>query len=131
MKQTAKTLEELDTEYRQRKAEIRADEGLSWEKKRVEHSAARGRILPPASPTRGGGGLIGVVRYSGSCRVCEHPDAPKVTAALLAHVGARTLLAEYPELCRRDIRQHERECLPRGTGRADEANNQRNQRRTA
>ena len=34
MKQTAKTLEELDTEYRQRKAEIRADEGLSWERKK-------------------------------------------------------------------------------------------------
>ncbi len=72
--------------------------------------------------------MIGVVRYSGLCVVCEHPAAREITAALLAYTGARVLSEEVPELSYRDIKQHERNCLPRGTVAVpgpDEANSQR------
>ncbi len=68
--------------------------------------------------------MIGVTSYVGPCRVCMHAERERITAALLAHVGARVLSEEVPELSYRDIKQHERDCLPH-------ANNQRNQRGTA
>ena len=70
--------------------------------------------------------MIGVVHYSGPCAVCEHPDASRITAALLAHAGALAVSEEYPDSTYRDVKQHERNCLPSGA-----ANNQTNQRRTA
>ncbi len=61
--------------------------------------------------------MIGVTRYAGTCAVCEHPDAPRITAALLAHVGALAVSEEYAgALHYRDVKQHERNCLPRDTG---------------
>ena len=62
--------------------------------------------------------MIGVTSYAGPCRVCEHPSRERITAGLRAHVGARALSEDYPELCYRDVKQHERQCL-------DKANNQR------
>ena len=68
--------------------------------------------------------MIGVVSYVGPCAVCAHPDAPRITAALLAYTGALVVSEEHPDLTYRDIKQHERNCL-------SQANNQTNQRRTA
>ena len=68
--------------------------------------------------------MIGVVHYSGPCAVCRHPDASRITAALLAYTGALAVSEEHPELTYRDIKRHERHCLP-------QANNQTNQRSTA
>ena len=67
--------------------------------------------------------MIGVVHYAGPCAVCEHPAAREITAALLAYTGALAVTQEHPDLTYRDIKQHERQCLP-------QANDRRNQRRT-
>ena len=67
--------------------------------------------------------MIGVVRYSVPCRVCAHEDREQITAALLAYGGALALSKEYAELTYRDVKAHERHCLP-------QANNQTNRRRT-
>ena len=69
--------------------------------------------------------MIGVTSYAGPCMVCEHPARERITAALLAHVGALVVSREYPELCYRDIKQHERQCLARDTDHGDRADNQR------
>ena len=70
-------------------------------------------------------GLIGVTSYAGPCRVCEHPHRERITTALLAHVGALSVSEGCPDLSYRDVKRHERHCLPRDTGRMDKANEQR------
>ena len=65
--------------------------------------------------------MIGVVRYSGASRVCEHAERERITAALVARVGALVVCEEHPELRYRDVKQHERRCLPSEA----RANNQR------
>ena len=66
--------------------------------------------------------MIGVVRYSGECRVCRHEDRERMTAALLAHGGALSVSEGCPDLSYRDIKRHECHCLPRDTGHMDKAN---------
>ena len=65
--------------------------------------------------------MIGVVRYSGPCGVCAHAERERITAALLAHVGALSVSGDYPDLSYRDVKRHERQCLPSEAS----ANNQR------
>jgi hypothetical protein len=56
---------------------------------------------------------VGVIHYGGPCKVCARPEAGEITAALLAYAGAWEVSTEHPELTYRDVKQHERECLPR------------------
>ena len=78
--------------------------------------------------------MIGVTSYVGFCRVCEHRERERITAALLAYRGAKGALAvskEYPDLTYRDVKMHERQCVTRSTVAApgmDKADNERSNR---
>jgi hypothetical protein len=58
--------------------------------------------------------MVGVTRYSRSCKVCELAklERERIEVALLARLGSGELTTEYPGLGKYHIRQHERECLP-------------------
>jgi hypothetical protein len=58
--------------------------------------------------------VIGIIRYSGKCKVCDHEEREQIEVALLARVGAGAISEEWPMLLYRDVKQHERQCLQRG-----------------
>jgi hypothetical protein len=57
--------------------------------------------------------MVGVTRYAGRCKVCEHAERERIEAALLARLGYGNLTDEYPGLGKYHFKRHEQECLPR------------------
>jgi hypothetical protein len=56
--------------------------------------------------------MVGVTRYAGRCKVCEHAERERIEEALLARLGYGDLTAEYPGLGKYHYKRHEQECLP-------------------
>lgn len=47
------------------------------------------------------------------CKVCSHPQAGRITAALLARLGLKDISRDYPGIGSHALKEHERGCLTR------------------
>ncbi len=47
------------------------------------------------------------------CKVCSHPEADRITAALLARSGRGEIARDYPGIGGYALKVHEQGCLPR------------------